>query len=82
MIDDFLLTKEEINGFLELETGHSLNKKLKGMYLELEDRIKALETKQREEVPESIKELLSELSKKGAAIKGFERLMDKCKEAQ
>jgi len=45
MIDDFLLTKEEIEGgFIWNETGYSLNRKLKGMYMELKALITGTET--------------------------------------
>jgi len=41
--------------------------------------LKAVGAKTPEEVPDKIKGLLSELSKKGAAISGYNRLMNECK---
>jgi hypothetical protein len=41
--------------------------------------LKIVGAKTPEEVPEKIKGLLGELSKKGAAISGFQRLMNECK---
>ena len=41
--------------------------------------VKMVGAKTPEEVPEKIKGLLGELSKKGAAISGFQRLMNECK---